>query len=163
MHPPSLFSAPLFLVLVLLSGCASSIQSTPKSEASKKTLSLHLRSRIAADSNTARTKENLATWDPKRTAIIVCDMWNDHWCKSAAARVEEMIEPMNRTLDAARAQGVFIIHAPSSVTSFYNGTAARELARKAPHAPTPHPLASTERCGTCCQQPEGRSLCIAGC
>jgi hypothetical protein len=75
-------------------------------------------------------------------------MWDDHWCKSAASRVGELLDPMNRTLDAARAKGVFVIHAPSSVTGFYEGTRARKLAQKAPHAPTPFPLAQTERWGT---------------
>jgi nicotinamidase-related amidase len=88
------------------------------------------------------------TWDPKRTAIIVCDMWDDHWCKSAAARVGELIEPLNQTLAAARQAGVFVIHAPSSVTGFYNDTPARLLAKAAPFVPTPKPLARAERWGT---------------
>ena len=26
-------------------------------------------------------------WDPKKTALIVCDMWDDHTCKAVAHRV----------------------------------------------------------------------------
>ena len=25
-------------------------------------------------------------WNPNETAIIICDMWNQHWCKSATER-----------------------------------------------------------------------------
>lgn len=81
-------------------------------------------------------------------ALIVCDMWNDHWCKSTARRVTEMAGPMNDMLKIARAKGVFFIHAPSSVTDFYKETPARKLAQSAPFATTPMPRATTERWGT---------------
>ena len=81
-------------------------------------------------------------------ALIVCDMWNDHWCKSTARRVTEMAGPMNDMLKIARAKGVFFIHAPSSVTDFYKETPARKLAQSAPFATTPMLLATTERWGT---------------
>ena len=58
-----------------------------------------------------------ADWAPKRTALIVCDMWDDHWCKSAARRVAELAGPMNEVIRAARARGLFVIHAPSTVTA----------------------------------------------
>jgi nicotinamidase-related amidase len=111
-------------------------------------LTLQLRTQKASRSGTVSREVKTAVWDPKHTAIIVCDMWDDHWCKSAAARVGELIDPINRTLDAARKRGVLVIHAPSSVTSFYEGTQARELAQKAPFAATPTPLATAERWGT---------------
>jgi nicotinamidase-related amidase len=104
-----------------------------------------MRSRAKADG--AVSEKNTA-WDPKKTAIIVCDMWDDHWCKSAARRVGELAGPMNDMLKAARAKGVFIIHAPSSVTDFYKGTPQRKLAQAAPFAKTPVPLAVAERWGT---------------
>ncbi len=111
-------------------------------------ITLHLRSQQALTEGVLKSNARVEHWDPKRTAIIVCDMWDDHWCRSAAARVGELIEPVNRTLDAARKRGVFIIHAPSSVTGFYEGTPAREMARKAPMTPTPLPLSTSERWGT---------------
>src|SRR5690242_4572769 len=75
-------------------------------------LVLTLRSRTAAPGQPpAPPTEKTVTWDPKSTAIIVCDMWDQHWCKSAAARVGELAGPMNEMLKAARARGVFIIHA----------------------------------------------------
>ena len=108
-------------------------------------LSLTLRSRPKSGDDLA---EKTAAWDAKKTAIIVCDMWDDHWCKSAARRVTELAGPLNEMLKAARAKGIFIIHAPSSVTAFYKDTPQRKLAQSAPFARTPVPLASAPRWGT---------------
>ena len=47
---------------------------------------------------------------PKETAIVVCDMWNEHWCKGATSRVAEMAPRMNQVISKAREQGVLIIH-----------------------------------------------------
>lgn len=116
--------------------------------AAEPSLTLHLRSQTNGPGNTTVTVERTTTWDPRKTALIVCDMWDDHWCKSAARRVGELAGPMNAMLKQARAQGVFIIHAPSSVTRFYQDTPQRRRAQTAPFAPTPVSLASAERWGT---------------
>jgi nicotinamidase-related amidase len=114
------------------------------------TLSLHLRSRIKAEGKDRfEVMEKQSEWNPKKTALIICDMWDDHWCKSAARRVGELSGPMNEVVKLARKRGVFIIHAPSSVTSFYKDTPQRKLALDAPLAKTPVPLVTTERWGTC--------------
>jgi hypothetical protein len=80
-----------------------------------------------------------ATWKPEKMAIIVCDMWDQHWCKSAARRVTEMAGPLNETLKAARSRRVLIIHAPSTVTGFYKDTPQRHLAQQAPLLRDPDP------------------------
>lgn len=108
---------------------------------------LHMRSRSEADGE-RKVVETVAEWEPSKTAIIVCDMWDRHWCKSAERRVGEMAGPMNEMLRAARARGAFIIHAPSTTTGFYEGTPQRARAREAPFAPTPVPLATSPRWGT---------------
>jgi nicotinamidase-related amidase len=108
---------------------------------------LHLRSRVEAD-GAPKVVETVAEWEPSKTAIIVCDMWDQHWCKSAERRVGEMAGPMNEMLKAARARGAFIIHAPSTTTGFYEGTPQRTRARQAPYVPTPVPLATSPRWGT---------------
>lgn len=108
-------------------------------------LPLTLRSRVKAD---GAVTEKAQTWDPKTTTIIVCDMWDDHWCRSASRRVTELAGPMNAMLKAARAKGIFIIHAPSSVTAFYKDTPQRKLAQAAPFAKTPVALATAPRWGT---------------
>jgi nicotinamidase-related amidase/type 1 glutamine amidotransferase len=73
-------------------------------------------------------------WDPNETAIIICDMWNQHWCKGATARVAELAPVMNQVVAAARAKGVFIIHAPSGTIDHYKDHPARLTAQNAPAA-----------------------------
>jgi len=132
----------LLWMLFPVAGCV-----TAPHRAAHGDVTLHLRRQLQAGRSPASSTQRV-TWEGRRSAVIVCDMWDDHWCKSASARVGELVEPMNRFLAAARAQGMLVIHAPSSVTSFYEGTPARDLARRAPFSPTPIPLASAERWGT---------------
>lgn len=63
--------------------------------------------------------------NPKKAAIVVCDMWDKHWCRGATGRVNAMVERMNQVLQAARRQGVTIVHAPSDTMEFYETHAAR--------------------------------------
>jgi nicotinamidase-related amidase len=123
----------------------------------QETLTVTLRSRAAkpGDPPVAPTVSN-ATWESKKTAIIVCDMWDDHWCRSAAARVNELAGPMNEMLKADRAKGVFVIHAPSTCTAFYKDTLQRKRALDAPFVKTPEPLAVSERWGTCWYWPDAK-------
>ena len=79
-----------------------------------------------------QTKEVL--WQPKQTAIIICDMWDAHHCLNAVRREEEMIPVMNQVLEKAREQGVLIIHAPSGCMEPYNDHPARKRAQGAPKA-----------------------------
>jgi nicotinamidase-related amidase len=75
-------------------------------------------------------------------------MWDDHWCQGAARRVAELAGPINEVVQSARARGILIIHAPSTTTAPYEGTPARERARRAPFHATPAPLSTAERWGT---------------
>ena len=58
-------------------------------------------------------------WDPEETAIIICDMWDRHWCDNATKRVAEMAPRMNKVISEARKKGITIIHAPSSTMDYY--------------------------------------------
>jgi nicotinamidase-related amidase len=67
---------------------------------------------------------------PKRVAaaqvaIVICDMWDNHWSRGAATRVDAMAPVMNQVVLAARDQGVQIIHAPSETMGFYTDAPAR--------------------------------------
>jgi nicotinamidase-related amidase/type 1 glutamine amidotransferase len=79
--------------------------------------------------------ERTVQWPASRTAVVVCDMWDKHWCAGATARVAEMAPRMNEVLQAARAAGALIIHCPSDTLSAYEGTPQRQLAKDAPPAP----------------------------
>jgi len=72
-----------------------------------------------------------------QTAIIVCDMWDKHWSRGAAERVDAMAPVMNDVLTTARAKGVRIIFAPSDTMSYYAETAARRRMRVASYISPP--------------------------
>jgi nicotinamidase-related amidase len=87
-----------------------------------------------------RVVEATARWDARKTAIVVCDMWQRHWCRGATARVAEMAPRMNALLNKARAEGALIIHCPSGGMAFYEGTPQRRLAQAAPKIALKIPL-----------------------
>ncbi|TWU50888.1 Isochorismatase family protein [Rubripirellula tenax] len=75
-----------------------------------------------------KTVEEPRTWTATETAIVVCDMWDQHWCRGATDRVAEMAPRMNQVIQRAREQGVLIIHCPSACLDFYKGTPMRQRA-----------------------------------
>ena len=99
-----------------------------------------------AGSGTVKVRERTVDWQVAETAIIVCDMWDDHHCKIAAQRVGVLARQMNPVLSAARDRGVMIIHAPSETMNIYAGTAYRTRMEQAPLAMPPVPI--ERRCDT---------------
>ncbi len=73
-------------------------------------------------------------WEPNETAVVICDMWNQHWCKGATERVAELAPVMNRVVAAARDRGVLIIHSPSGTVGHYENHPARQKAKDASQA-----------------------------
>jgi nicotinamidase-related amidase len=98
-------------------------------------LRLHLRER-----REIKAVERTADWEVTETAIIICDMWDDHFCKSAAQRVGVMVPKMNQVITAARNHGVMIIHAPSGTLSFYADTPYRKRLQQAKFVKPPFPI-----------------------
>ncbi|MDR3228619.1 MAG: isochorismatase family protein [Puniceicoccales bacterium] len=90
------------------------------------TIKIKLRSRDASDKITERVEE----WKASETAIVVCDMWDKHWCKHATKRVAELAPSLNTMLNVARGKGFKIIHAPSDCTGFYKGHPAYQKSLK---------------------------------
>jgi nicotinamidase-related amidase len=74
------------------------------------------------------------------TAMVVCDMWDNHWCRGAAERVTRMAPRMNRLLEASRKRGVVIVHAPSNTLDFYREHPARLAVLRIPPAEPPAAL-----------------------
>lgn len=109
---------------------------------SQHTLSTTARARqiLSADGTDVRIVETNLVWDLTKTAVVICDMWDQHWCVGATRRVAEMAPRMNQVVNAARDRGALIIHCPSSTLKHYEGTPQRELARNAKPAPTRVPL-----------------------
>ena len=107
----------------------------------EETLALRARSQVETSPGSGRfhalTKD--VAWDARKTAVVICDMWNQHWCRGATERVGEMAPRMNAVAKAARARGALIIHCPSDTLEFYKDTPQRQLAMHAPHVETkPH-------------------------
>ncbi|UCH33224.1 MAG: isochorismatase family protein [Armatimonadota bacterium] len=76
----------------------------------------------------------------REVAVLICDMWDEHWSRGATERVVEMAPRMNGVVEAARASGVRIIHAPSGTMDFYAGTPARQRMIETPHVAPPEPI-----------------------
>ncbi len=90
------------------------------------------------------------------TAIIICDMWDKHWCSGATERCEQLAIKMNPVINAAREKGIQIIHAPSSTMFFYADRPQRQRMMLAPEISKPesldlpeHPLPIDDSDGGC--------------
>src|SRR5271156_907765 len=81
---------------------------------------------------------------PSKTAIIITDMWDKHWCKGATHRVGLIAGKMEPLLAIARGAGILIIHAPSETMDFYRNAPGRLLAENAPHTAPPPELTFSE-------------------
>lgn len=132
---------PFLLVMSVVWPCMTCGVTLAQSLA-EESLNLQARTRVEVEPDTDRwhTVVNPLAWKPSETCIIVCDMWDDHWCKPAAARVAEMAPKMNDVIRTARSKGVFIIHCPSDTMDFYQDFPQRKLAQAAPVVETKIPL-----------------------
>ncbi len=91
-------------------------------------ISLEARS-VIAKVDDFETKFVDLNWQAAKTAIIVCDMWDQHWCATATQRVGEMAPRMNDFIAAARTRGVTIVHAPSNTMKYYDKYPQRDAMR----------------------------------
>ena len=105
-------------------------------DAASGTLSLVLRDRVPSESDpdVFHVRERPRQCEAKKTAVIICDMWDLHHCKRAVDRVKEMAPRMNEVIAKLREQGVFVIHAPSGCMDPYKDTPMRKRALAAPKA-----------------------------
>jgi nicotinamidase-related amidase len=104
-------------------------------------LTVDLRSRVEAFKGSGE-------WSPvaiqrsvpvEKTAVLICDMWDKHWCSGATGRVNGLVVRMAPFLEAARKRGIQIIHAPSETMPFYQDAPQRKriLAIGKVEPPTP--------------------------
>jgi len=91
-------------------------------------LQLGLRSRIEVFKGSGVWQEIQLrdSFPTSQTAILICDMWDKHWCSGASRRVADLAHRMAPLLDEARAHGVQIIHAPSETMKFYQDWPQRQ-------------------------------------
>jgi nicotinamidase-related amidase len=92
-------------------------------------LSLDLRTRVELFKGSGEWQEvhTQKSLPANQTAILICDMWDDHWCKGASRRVGLLADKMDPVLAQARKLGVLIIHSPSDTMDFYKDTPQRQL------------------------------------
>jgi len=127
---PVRYGIAVLMALALAGGAGGAAQSADQK------LVLQARSRIASSRLSGRYLEvsRRVEWNARETAVIICDMWDRHWCPSASARVAELAPAINRFVAAARLRGVLIVHAPSETMAFYQDYPQRQAARNAPRA-----------------------------
>jgi nicotinamidase-related amidase len=74
---------------------------------------------------------------PEKTAVIIIDMWNFHWCMTATERVSSMVPRMNEMLRTARQLGMQVIWNPSDVVTMFSGYPQYERAVAVNKLPPP--------------------------
>jgi len=92
-HNPWLLT--LFLMVrwtgTFLPGLSAPVLAQETNNTKTPKLTLELRNQIETEKNSGKFiyHTNKAKWDPVRTAVIICDMWDQHWCKGATRRVRQ--------------------------------------------------------------------------
>lgn len=129
----------LFLSLVAVCFLSSVSAQEPPRPKVPGSLRLNLRERKEKDGSVV-VVNRAVEWKASETCIIICDMWDDHYCKLAAQGVSVMSPIMNRVVSKAREHGVMIIHAPSGTLDVYKDTPCRKRMQEAKAAKAPVPL-----------------------
>src|SRR5687768_9503326 len=124
-----------YRVLTLVCAFAVACQAQAK-------LDMTLRSRTAVnkDKDLYAVVEKAAAWDASKTAVIICDMWDKHWCDKATERGGPIAAKIDQLARHVRSQGGFIVHAPSDTMKFYENTPQRKLAQTAAKVEPPVPI-----------------------
>ena len=141
-------------ILVFVCSTGLTVVHSAKGKVAKNSFELKLQRRDPADGTVIIEKKQI---DPAKTAIVVIDMWDRHWCSTYTQRVANLVPRMNRTLDAARRLGIQVVFAPSDVVDFYRDYPQRKAmlaigAKPQPPKTTFKPPA----------QPTGRDCCECG-
>jgi nicotinamidase-related amidase len=86
---------------------------------------------------TWRVHNVVGQWPAEKTALLLCDVWNSHWCRGAVARLDAMVERMEQVVRTVRDAGGLIVHAPSDTMDFYADSPARKRAVAVPQLDPP--------------------------
>jgi nicotinamidase-related amidase len=96
----------------------------------------------------------------RETALLLCDIWDHHWCRSAERRCEVIARRTAEVVEVARSRGVAILHAPSECMEFYADSPARRRMLEVPPVPPPErpeipepPLPIDDSDGGCADDP----------
>ena len=122
----------IIVIIFILGLIAPHTMNAQASNGTDDMITVSMQKRVKGDSTVSSYAivNEIQQWSPKQTAIIICDMWDKHWCKGATSRVAEMAPRLNGVLNIARDKGVLIVHAPSDCMNYYKDHPGRKLAQK---------------------------------
>jgi len=124
------FRLSFIAIAALIIGTLCSAGALPAAEPVK--FELRYRTETAEKSGQFQTLTRDEEWDPAKTAVIVCDVWDYHHCDNAVKRLAEFGPRLNDLVANARQRGMTIIHSPSDCMPAYAGHPGRERAIKTP-------------------------------
>lgn len=127
---PVRFIVLLSLVMIGLISCSSREKEKPAEESTSLKEEFEFTFRTRSDN---QVKEEIKQIDPENMGIVVIDMWNHHWCKTAANRVSTMVPRFNKSFETARKLGMKIFWAPTDGIARHMGTMPRERAAAVPY------------------------------
>ena len=132
---------PLISSLLLLVAASVAHAEVKPPPATGGALPLHLRTRVETFKGSGTWDEVVVvkSFDPRQTALVICDVWDKHWCRGATERCDALAKRMAPLVEAARAAGIRIVHAPSDTMDFYKDTPMRKRAVGAPAVKPPEP------------------------
>jgi nicotinamidase-related amidase len=108
---------------------------------SQEPLRLHLRRQELARDEGGHAYWQVVTQTESRpageVAIVICDVWDSHWSRGAAERVDALAPRIDAVISAARERGAHVIHAPSETMAFYADSPARRRMRDLPAVELP--------------------------
>ena len=107
---------------------------------------LPLRTRVHPFKNTDTWQATIVseTFSAPASAILICDMWDRHWCAGATGRVRDLAQRMDPVLRKARDAGILIIHSPSDTMNFYRDYPQRQAVLRVPKVNPPPALSLTD-------------------
>ena len=105
------FSRIFFCIILVNTLLPVTAQNKEAGNSKKEYIRISLEKRIPYESGKADyiIVNEIQEWIPGETAIIICDMWDKHWCRGASARAAEMAPFMNNVVSLAREKGVLIV------------------------------------------------------
>jgi nicotinamidase-related amidase len=124
-------------VLLPLLLCVAIARAAPP--ANPDTLGLTLRSKVESFKGSGEFDEVTLRKDfvAKKTAVILCDIWDKHWCESATKRCDVLAKKAEKVVAALRKKGVTVIHAPSDTMAFYKDAPQRKAMLALPKVTPP--------------------------
>lgn len=97
---------------------------------------------VVRESELLAHRQTQVNWDAKKTAVIVCDVWDYHHSINAVRRLEEMLPSMEKLLQKARSSGSIVIHSPSDCMPYYADHPSRLRAKQVTKVNLPSRIAS---------------------